>query len=166
MASPTWWTWDWVNSRSWWWTERPGVLLFMGSQRVGHSWATELNSLDALMLLIRTRKWYSKGRDLKLWKVTLREYDDSQYDLEKKKKKRRGGCSESENNHQSNCVCFKGWQTMTHGPNLASHLFFVNQVLWKHVKQSEVKLLSYVWLFATPWTVAYQAPLFIGFSRQ
>ena len=87
MASPTWWTWDWVNSRSWWWTERPGVRLFMGSQRVGHSWATELNSLDALMLLIRTRKWYSKGRDLKLWKVTLREYDDSQYDLEKKKRK-------------------------------------------------------------------------------
>ena len=43
MASPTWWTWVWVNSRSWWWTGRPGVLLFMGSQRVGHDWATELN---------------------------------------------------------------------------------------------------------------------------
>ena len=35
--------WVWVNSRSWWWTERPGVLWFMGSQRVGHDWATELN---------------------------------------------------------------------------------------------------------------------------
>ena len=33
----------WVNSRSWWWTGRPGVLWFMGSQRVGHDWATELN---------------------------------------------------------------------------------------------------------------------------
>ena len=33
----------WVNSRSWWWTRRPGVLWFMGSQRVGHDWATELN---------------------------------------------------------------------------------------------------------------------------
>ena len=33
----------WVNSGSWWWTGRPGVLLFMGSQRVGHDWATELN---------------------------------------------------------------------------------------------------------------------------
>ena len=32
-----------VNSRSWWWTGRPGVLRFMGSQRVGHDWATELN---------------------------------------------------------------------------------------------------------------------------
>ena len=32
MASLTWWTWVWVNSRSWWWTEKPGVLLSMGSQ--------------------------------------------------------------------------------------------------------------------------------------
>ena len=36
MASLTWWTWVWVNSRSWWWTGRPGVLQFMGWQRVGH----------------------------------------------------------------------------------------------------------------------------------
>ena len=43
MASPTRWTWVWVNSRSWWWTGRPGVLWFMGSQTVGHDWATELN---------------------------------------------------------------------------------------------------------------------------
>ena len=43
MASPTQWTWVWVNSRSWWWTGRPGVLWFMGSWRVGHDWATELN---------------------------------------------------------------------------------------------------------------------------
>ena len=43
MASPTWWTWVWVNSGSWWWTGRPGVLRFMGSQTVGHDWASELN---------------------------------------------------------------------------------------------------------------------------
>ena len=43
MASPAQWTWVWVNSGRWWWTGRPGVLLFMGSQRVGHDWATELN---------------------------------------------------------------------------------------------------------------------------
>ena len=42
MASPTQWTWVWVNSRSWWWTGRPGVLQSMGSQRVKHEWATEL----------------------------------------------------------------------------------------------------------------------------
>ena len=42
MASPTQWTWVWVGSGSWWWTGRPGRLQFMGSQRVGHDWATEL----------------------------------------------------------------------------------------------------------------------------
>ena len=43
MASLTWWTWVWVNSGRWWWTGRPGVLRFMGSQRVRHDWVTELN---------------------------------------------------------------------------------------------------------------------------
>ena len=43
MASLTPCTWVWVNFGSWWWTGRPGVLRFMGSQRVGHHWATELN---------------------------------------------------------------------------------------------------------------------------
>ena len=44
MASLTRWTWVSVNSGSWWWTGRPGVLQFMGSHRVGHDyWATELN---------------------------------------------------------------------------------------------------------------------------
>ena len=43
MASPTRWTWVWVDSGSWWWTGRAGVLRFMGPQRVGHDWATELN---------------------------------------------------------------------------------------------------------------------------
>ena len=43
MASPTQWTWVWVNSRSWWLTRKPGVLQSMGSQRVGNNWATELN---------------------------------------------------------------------------------------------------------------------------
>ena len=39
----TWWAWVWVNSGSWWWTGRPGVLQFMGAQRVRHNWVTELN---------------------------------------------------------------------------------------------------------------------------
>ena len=37
------WAWVWVNPGSWWWTGRPGVLRFMGLQRVGHDWATEMN---------------------------------------------------------------------------------------------------------------------------
>ena len=48
MASPTRWTWVCVNSGSWWWTGRPGVLRFMGSQRVGHDWVTELNWTECM----------------------------------------------------------------------------------------------------------------------
>ena len=44
MASSTQWTWVWLNFRSWWWIGRPGILQSMGSQRVRHDWATELNS--------------------------------------------------------------------------------------------------------------------------
>ena len=47
MASPTQWTWVWVDSINWWWTGRPGVLQFMGSQRLGHNWATEVNLTDS-----------------------------------------------------------------------------------------------------------------------
>ena len=43
MASLTQWTWVWVNSGSYLWTWRPGVLQFMGLQRVRHDWMTELN---------------------------------------------------------------------------------------------------------------------------
>ena len=42
MASPTQWTWVWVNSGSRWWTRRPGMLLSRQSQRVRHDWVTEL----------------------------------------------------------------------------------------------------------------------------
>ena len=45
MASPTWWTWVWVNSWSWCWAGRPGMLWSMGSQRVGYNWGMELNSI-------------------------------------------------------------------------------------------------------------------------
>ena len=53
MASSTQRTWVWVNSRSWWWTGRPGMLQSMGSQRVRHNWVTELNwSLSVFWLLV------------------------------------------------------------------------------------------------------------------
>ena len=50
-ASPTQWTWVWVDSWSWWWTGRSGVLWFMGSQRVGHDWVTELNWTERFISL-------------------------------------------------------------------------------------------------------------------
>ena len=51
MASLTQWTWVWVNSGSWWWTGRSGVLQFTGSQRVGHNWVAELNWTVKIPLL-------------------------------------------------------------------------------------------------------------------
>ena len=59
MASPTRWAWVWVNSRSWWWTGRPGVLQSLGLQRVRHNWATELNRKG------KTRDLFKKIRDTK-----------------------------------------------------------------------------------------------------
>ena len=74
MASLTRWTWVWVNSRSWWWTGRPGVLRFMGSQRVGHDWLTELNwtesrtctgsMWDMLWAKMKTLHWI---KDVTVW---------------------------------------------------------------------------------------------------
>ena len=46
MASPTWWTWVWASSGSWWRTGKPGVPQSMGLQRTGHDWETELNWTD------------------------------------------------------------------------------------------------------------------------
>ena len=60
------WMWVWVNSGSWWWTGRPGVLRFMGSQRVGHDWATELNWTELKKKRcwgwgVSYRKWLGKA---------------------------------------------------------------------------------------------------------
>ena len=65
-ASPSQWTWVWVNSGSWWWTGRPGVLQFMGSQRVGHDWATELNwtELSYWTTIILPIMWKRKGNKI------------------------------------------------------------------------------------------------------
>ena len=52
MASPTQWTWVWMDSGSWWWTGRPGELLSIGLQRVRHDWATELNCANTISICI------------------------------------------------------------------------------------------------------------------
>ena len=64
MASPTQWTWIWVNSGNWWWTGRPVVLGFMGSQRDGHNWATELNWTDGWFILRLDRKQQNSVKQL------------------------------------------------------------------------------------------------------
>ena len=60
MASSTRWTWVWVNSRSWWWTGRSGVLHFMGLQRVRHDWATKLNWMVFPVVTYGCESWTIK----------------------------------------------------------------------------------------------------------
>ena len=62
MTSPSQWTWIWVNSGSWLWTGRPGMLQSMGSQRVEQDWATELNwrTQDKLIRI----KWIQDSRQV------------------------------------------------------------------------------------------------------
>ena len=63
-SSPTQWTWVWVNSGSWWWTGRPGVLWFMGSQ--SGTWLNEWTELNLSVL----HKLLSKEQNLKwLWAI-------------------------------------------------------------------------------------------------
>ena len=54
MASATRWTWVWVNSESWWWTGKPGVLQSMGLQSIRHDWVTELNWTELIVFPVVT----------------------------------------------------------------------------------------------------------------
>ena len=63
MASLIQWTWVWVNSGSWWWTGRPGVLRFMGSQRVGHDSATELKWTESFQISGRRQTFRKRFKD-------------------------------------------------------------------------------------------------------
>ena len=77
MASPTQWTWLWVDSGSWWWTGRPGVLWFMGSPRVGHDWVTELDWTElspALWLWVRI---FERGSQESSFKQNLKLKSDA-----------------------------------------------------------------------------------------
>ena len=67
MASRTRRTWVWVNSGSWWWTGRPGVLWCMGSQRVWHNRATELNWTHNLVKPTGFWKQEIKRRKSSFW---------------------------------------------------------------------------------------------------
>ena len=70
MALLTQWTWVGVNSGSWWWTGRLGVLQFMGSQRVGHDWATELNWKPTWLIFHKLSKCWFKWSPW-IWKSDI-----------------------------------------------------------------------------------------------
>ena len=69
IASPTQCTWVWVNSRSQWWTGRPGVQQIMGLQGVGHNWATEMNWTELnLMKVIEEYKKPGLNSTFRKWR--------------------------------------------------------------------------------------------------
>ena len=82
MASQTRWTWVWVDSGSWWWTGRPGVLRFTGSQRVGHDWATELNWTWACIIitLLFLLRWYFEKEMMDVDDIYKGRYDNEDID--------------------------------------------------------------------------------------
>ena len=58
MASPTWWTWVWASSGSWWWIGKPGVLQSTGLAKIGHDWVAEVN-------------WEVRTSIYEFWRVTI-----------------------------------------------------------------------------------------------
>jgi len=173
MALPTPWTWVWANSRSWWWTGKPGMLQSMGLQRVGHGWATEELSWTELPYLFS-----QKGLCLSLslpwlfpWGVNKRQrlaiylvsavisIFESKWDA----------AAKSLQSCPTLCDPIDGspWGCPIPGILQARTLEWVaisfsNAWKWK----VKVKSLSHVRLLATPWTAAHQAPPSMGFSRQ
>ena len=71
MALLTQWTWVWVSSGHWWWTGKPGMLQSMGSQRVGHDWATELNWTEPRCEFIFTLMWIHWDSWILVWYPSL-----------------------------------------------------------------------------------------------
>ena len=71
MASLTRWRWVWVNSGRWWWTGRPGMLRFMGSQRVRHNWATEWNWTERYFKLSASRRMTVKYPLIKVYMLFI-----------------------------------------------------------------------------------------------
>ena len=118
MASLTQRIWVWASSGSWWRAVRPGVLQSMGSQRVGHDWATELNC--TLRSNTSQIDWYQSLLPIR-W-------------------------------NSKNCLLKKV-------KNLPNFLIIP-------MHPCVLSRFSHVRLFVTPWTVAHQAPLSMGFSRQ
>ena len=147
MTSLTWWTWVWVNSGSWWWTGRPVVLRFMGSQRIGHDWATELTEIwgDASIEIIK-----SIPKNIQLSKDRSHQIPWSTECLTPP-----WSPSEGVEGQQL-------WQHWVQSPRGR----WQTPLLFSHWQCFYVKSLRRVQLFATPWTAASQAPPSMGFSRQ
>ena len=129
--------WVWVNSGRWWRTGKPGVLRFMGLQRVGHNWATELNWNNWNIVLFNRCVAAAAAKLLQLCPTLCDPIDGSPPGSPVP------GTLQARTLEWVAISFSKAWK-------------------WK----VKVKSLSRVRLFKTPWTAAHQAPLSMGFSRQ
>ena len=101
MSSLTQWTWVWVDPGSWWWTGRPGVLWFMGSQRVGHNWATELKLTEQMCEIILhcsliCQNNLEKGQSWKFQLSRFTDYFKATVIKTRDKSRHRGQCNKTE----------------------------------------------------------------------
>jgi len=179
MASLTWWTWVWVDSGIWRWTVRSGVLWFMGSQRVGHNWATELNWTRLVIAFILRSKCL-----LFSWLQS----PSAVFEAQKNKVFHCFHCFHVDGMHVCKTLfylsflcfilCLIHTHTHTHtGPVMIFMVLMTELVTTSsynllqekdstHIKCfSSVQSLSHVWLFATLWIAARQASLSITNSR-
>ena len=162
MASPTQWTWVYVNSGSWWWTGRPGVLQSVGSQRVGHDWATELNwncyyiNVIHFCLFNNVLNFTSilKFFWFPLWASLVAQLVKNPPAT------------------WETWVQSLGWKDPPGAgrdyPLQCSGISLMLSSLIHEVRMHECVLshFSRVWVFMTQWTIARQAPLSLGVSRQ
>ena len=123
ITSLIWWTWIWVNSGSWWWTGRPGVLQSMGLKRVRHDWATKLNwymayiySLYSAFLLEEKTTLEREKRGSKCWN-TISEIVYSEVSLNRKEKK--------------NCCSWENMKEEWSYRKAPNDFIFLKEYLWK-----------------------------------
>ena len=158
MASLSQWTWVWVNSGSWWWTGRPGVLQSMGSQRVRHDWAIELNWYTSYHI-----KYFSCSPcPIFLNILIIMDIEFGQSLVAAAAAKSLQSCPTLCDPIDSSPPGFPVPGTFQARTLEWVAISFSNAWKWK----VKVKSLSDIRLLATPWTVAYQAPPSMGFSRQ
>ena len=191
MASLTWWTWVWVNSGSWWWTGRPGVLRFMGSQRVGHDWATDLIWSDPkqvgwgillwqIMFPSKSFVFYCKpfmiywkpfSLSFLLYHILLRQWIQNGLCAcmwRRERGKKCGGKIWKLISYKAEIGCImRGTNFVLRGLNYINRDIWLNRKmrLMRSFQFSSVQLLNRVRLFATPWIAACQASLSINNSQ-